>query len=61
MGAYSTVDITRDEAISRIVDRLNTATNAELENALFALTQDHVLDNYRVYDTQEEIDDANRA
>ena len=48
MGVYSTVTITREEAIRRITDALETATNEELSRALFALTEDHVLDNYTV-------------
>lgn len=50
MGPYSTVDITRDEVIRRIQDALGSATNEELGDALFALTCDHVLDNYCVVD-----------
>lgn len=48
MGAYSTRDITRDEAISRIVDLIYGASNDELANALFSLTCNYTLDNYCV-------------
>ena len=57
MGAYSTVTITRDEAISRIADALSQATNEELSQALFALTQDHVLDNYTVVGEEPQRDE----
>jgi hypothetical protein len=57
MGAYSTVTITRDEAIGRIADALSQATNDELSQALFALTQDHVLDNYMVVGEEPKRDD----
>lgn len=50
MGAYSTVTISRAEAIRQILERIDKATNEELAAALFALTQDHVLDNYCVVD-----------
>ena len=48
MGAYSTVTITRERAIREIIDRVYEASNEELSNALFALTENHVLDNYTV-------------
>lgn len=48
MGVYSTVTITREEAIQRILELVETATNEELSAALFGLTQDHILDNYQV-------------
>ena len=54
MGAYSTVTITRDEAISRICDAVGGATNAELSEAFFALTANHVLDNYTVVGEEPE-------
>ena len=50
MGAYSTVTITREEALLRIDEMLYSATNDELSEALFALTQEHVADNYTVID-----------
>lgn len=55
MGAYSTRYITKKEALSGIMERLLEATNEELADTLFALTRDHVLDNYIVVDTEAEI------
>ena len=39
MGAYSTETITRSECLSRVMDCLETATDEQLGDALFALTQ----------------------
>lgn len=56
MGAYSTVDITRDQAIDYIGRLLDQATNEELSNALFALTENKCLDNYNIVDENEDTD-----
>ena len=48
MGAYSTVLITRQRAISHIIELLDEATDEEIGDALFALTQNHRMDNYGV-------------
>lgn len=50
MGAYSTVIITREDAIKKILDALDDSTNEEIADALFALTQNHSLNNYIVVD-----------
>ena len=55
MGAYSTRYITKREALAGIMERLLDATNEELSETLFALTCDHVLDNYIVVDTDQDI------
>ncbi len=60
MGVYSTVDITRQDAVNRIIELVEKATNAELSQALFALTENHVLDNYRVVDREDEVDNNGR-
>jgi hypothetical protein len=52
MGAYSTVELTKEEVLSLIYDRLEDATNEELCDALFALTQNRVLDNYRIVEEE---------
>lgn len=55
MGIYSTVTISRSDAIERIQQALESATNEELANALFALTCDHTASNYTVrYDPELE-------
>lgn len=48
MSAYSTITITCEEAITKILELVDQATNEELSQALFALTADHVCDNYSV-------------
>ena len=48
MGVYSTVTLTREQVLGLIDDLLDDATNDELCDALFALTQDHTLDNYTI-------------
>lgn len=60
MGAYSTVDITRQYAISKILELVDEATNEELSGALFALTENRCLDNYRVVDTESECNNNGR-
>lgn len=55
MGAYSTRLLSRQKALSMIMERLFSATNEELSEALFELTRDHILDNYTVYDTEAEV------
>lgn len=58
MGAYSTVSISRERAISEIIDKLDEATDEEISAALFALTSDHTLDNYDVFSKEEIGSDA---
>ena len=60
MGVYSTRDISRDKAIQMIEDALYDATNEELAEAVFELYKNKTLNNYWVYDTQEEIDELER-
>lgn len=50
MGAYSTVTISREYAIEKIMALLYDASNDEVSSALFALTENHTLDNYCVVD-----------
>jgi hypothetical protein len=53
MGAYSTVILSRADAINRINDELSNiedCTNAQLGDILFALLSEKVLDNYAVVD-----------
>lgn len=52
MGIKSTVDITREEAIETIVDRVHYATNDQIASALEALVGDDLLANYRIVNPQ---------
>jgi hypothetical protein len=46
MGIYSTIEITRADAIAEITRLLEAATDYEVCDALFALTREHGFDNY---------------
>jgi len=48
MGAYSTMDITRPDAVAVITARLLNASDEELENVLFDLFGDKHLSNFQV-------------
>lgn len=53
MGAYSTVDITRKQAIEKICELVHDAKNSELEDVLFDLTCNHCLSNYMIVEEKE--------
>lgn len=48
MGAYSTIELTRESATAMILELIDDATDEEVADALFALTQNRRLDNYRI-------------
>ncbi len=48
MGAYSTVDVTRDTAIKAIINCLFDATDEQIEEILFSLYGDQRLNNYNI-------------
>lgn len=48
MGIKSTRDITREEAIETIVDRVHYSTNDQIAAALEALVGDDRMANYRI-------------
>ena len=48
MGAHSTLNITREDAIAEAIKSLATATDEELEEALFELVGDKKLTNFRI-------------
>lgn len=59
MSAYSTKAVTRDFAIQRLVDKIYTADNKELEDLLFKAIGEDTLNNFWVFDTKEEVDKFN--
>lgn len=63
MGVYSTVVISRENAIEQITNIINSSdtTNEQLADCLFALTQDSCLDNYGVLDTEEKLAIYNKS
>lgn len=48
MGVYSTVNLTRQEAISYILASLDDASDDEVAAALFALVGERTINNYSV-------------
>jgi hypothetical protein len=60
MGAYSTVSITKEDAIKEILAALDEATDEELADALFALKRERTLYNYRIVDNYN-VADTNQA
>ena len=55
MSAYSTLNISRDAALSAIQHVLNVASNQDLEDILFNLLKDKTLYNYSInhYGTED--------
>lgn len=58
MGIYSTIDITRRDAISKIKEGLDKATDDEVAEILFALYKKKKLYNYNIVSSYE---DPNRS
>ena len=54
MGVYSTVDISRARAIEIIKKFIDSASNRELADVLFALLKEKTLSNYCVKDSCED-------
>lgn len=48
MSIYSTLDITRADALSEILKKLSCATDAELEEVLFALFAERTWYNFNI-------------
>lgn len=48
MGAYSTVNLTRQEAINYILASLDDASDHEVAAALFALVGEQTINNYSI-------------
>ena len=57
MGAKSTVDIKRDDAIAEIRQALGGATNPQIADALEVLVGDSRLENYCVTGNSRTVDD----
>jgi uncharacterized protein YrzB (UPF0473 family) len=53
MGAYSTLTISRETAIERILSLIDEASNEELADALFALTASKTGYNYCVEEKED--------
>ena len=60
MGAYSTVDLTRDEAINMIMNALDEATDEEVADALGSLVSERTINNYRIINPEPQHDDMAR-
>ena len=54
MGAYSTLDITREDALEAIRARLNRCNDDELAEAMFGLFGDRTLCNFTIVDKYDE-------
>ena len=61
MSAYSTKAVTKEFAISQLIAKLYTVDNSELEDLLHAAIGEETLNNFWVFDTQEEVDRYNRS
>lgn len=57
MGAKSTVDIKRDDAIAEIRQALSGATNQQIADAMEVLVGDERLENYCVTGNSRTVDD----
>jgi len=55
MGVYSTLTISRKDALREIQSRLLDASNKEIGECLFELTCNHTFNNYWVVDTNDEV------
>ncbi len=56
MGAYSTMDITRDDAIESILRELENATDEQISDTLFALIGDKWIHNFNIVENYSEKD-----
>lgn len=54
MGAYSTLDITRKDALDAIRARLERCNDTELAEAMFGLFGDRTLCNFTIVDKYDE-------
>jgi len=54
MGIYSTIDITREDAISLIMKGIEESSDDELADALFDLYGNKTLNNYFIVSSYEE-------
>lgn len=53
MGVYSTLDITRNDALKEIMGKILTADDSELEEILFTLFSEKTLNNFRIVNEYE--------
>ena len=56
MGAYSTMEITRADALAEIIRALAAASNYDIENVLFTLLSDRLLYNFSIVEDYESTD-----
>lgn len=57
MGIYSTMYITREDAINEIKENLDRAPDECIAEALFGLVGTKTFDNFMIVDKYEEFDD----